>query len=118
MSLFVHSPGERGKESAPSTAPRDDRKGSLAVRGKKGNHKGESFPPYTEEDAFSSSVSFCFLCFLLSGVIGSFPLLPVVDTLGLFSQRCFPDFFSSILIFLSYAVGCLFLSFLLLQFRL
>jgi len=41
-------------------------------RKRKGIHKGEFFPPYTEKDAFPFSVVFVFLVFnfLLLGMIG------------------------------------------------
>ena len=50
----------------------------LAMTNEKGVHKGEFFPPCTEEEALSSSVGFCFLCFLLLRVIGGKLFLPLI----------------------------------------
>ena len=50
----------------------------IAVTKKKGVYKGEFFPPCTEEEALSSSVGFCFLCFLLLRVIGGKLFLPLI----------------------------------------
>ncbi len=45
----------------------------LAMTNEKGVHKGEFFPPCTEEEALSSSVGFCFLCFFaFEGYRGKF----------------------------------------------
>ncbi len=51
---------------------------------KKGVCKGAFFPPPgTADNAFPYSVGFCFLCFLLSGVIGGlFPPIVGVDKGG------------------------------------
>ena len=51
---------------------------TLAMTNEKGVYKGEFFPPCTEEEALSSSVGFCFLCFLLLRVIGGKLFLPLI----------------------------------------
>ena len=61
--------------------------------------KRERIPHCTEEERASSSVGFCFLCFLL---LGGLP--PIA---GIISPRCF-FLLSFIFCFFVYAVGCMF----------